>query len=149
MEQMINSHIWHPDYGFLNERVRRVAEIIADYEPTLFLSFIPPKMREVNEEYPYALIHRPLTGGEYVVRRLKEEDIDERLLAWIWSADNERNDVLAQLEKLETAQRVMKLKEEEEMLAPGREFMASVLASPKHVFKHDGKKFDTHHGKYL
>lgn len=141
MEQMINSHIWHPDHGFLSEKHRRIAEIIQDYEPTLFLAFVPPKIRDANEEYPFALIHQPLNLPQYVVRRLKEEEVDESLLAWIWASDNERHNPLLMIEKKEAAERVLKLKEEEERMAARREFAETVLKSPLHTFKHDGKKY--------
>jgi hypothetical protein len=141
MEQMINTHIWHPDHGFLSEQHRRIAEIIQDYEPTLFLAFVPPKIREANEEYPFALIHSPIGKPQYVVRRLKEDEVNEGLLAWIWASDNERNSPLVMIEKKEAAERVLRLKEEEDRMAAGHEFMQAVIKSPLHTYKHNGKKY--------
>lgn len=139
---LIDSHIWNEEHNcFVSDSHRRVAEIINDYDSELFLAFVPPQLRELDEQYPFALIHSPQGKPQYVVWKLKESEINEQLLARIWSSDNLKHDVLGRIEALDAARHAMKLHAEMEAREEANEIGASILKSPLHTYKHNGKKY--------
>lgn len=142
MTNHIDTHIWNEDEQcFTSELHRRVAEIINDYEPTLFLAWVPPRLREMDELYPFAIVHQPPGKPQYVVRKLKEEEVNEQLLAWLWSNDTTKTNVLDRLEALDNAKHALKLKEDLERDEEQKEFAISVLRSPLHTYRHKGRKY--------
>lgn len=132
-------HILDPETGyFISEAHQRIAEIIKDYEPTLELVWIPPSKRNFNDTYPFAVVHRPVGKPEYVVRKLKENEVDNRLLAWIFANDQERSNPIVMMDKLDQANEIIKAKRHEEELAEQRDVALSILKSPLSVYKHNG-----------
>ena len=126
------------DGHVLSQDHQRVAEVIQDYDPDLFLAWVPPENRALDEEFPYALIHTTF-GRQYVVRKLRTEDVNHSLIAWLWMNDNARNgtDLANKLEAEENARRAVELKAREEELEMKRDFAKSVL-SGKNYYRHDG-----------
>jgi hypothetical protein len=142
MTDFINSHIWNEDEQcFTSELHRRVAEIINDYDPTLFLAWVPPRLREMDEQFPFAIIHQPAGQPQYVVRKLKESEVNEELLAWLWSNDTTKTNVLDRLEALDNARHALKLKEDIERDEELKEFATAVIGSPLHTYRHNGRKY--------
>lgn len=139
---LIDSHIWNEEHGcFVSEKHRRVAEIIHDYDEDLALAFIPPQLRELDEQYPFALVHSPPGKPQYVVWKLKESEINEQLLARLWSSDTLKHDVLGHIEALDAARHALKLHEEMEAREEANDIGKTILKSPLHTFKHNGKKY--------
>jgi hypothetical protein len=139
---MLDTYIWVPELGKLvSERVRRVAEVINDYDPGLFIAPIPDGIREANPGKSHALIHENTNGVTYVVRTLSEDEIDENLLVWLWLNDTERNDVLARLDKLDAARKAIELKADIEHREEMKEIGDTILKSPLHTFRHNGKVY--------
>ena len=132
-------HILDPETGyFISEAHQRIAEIIKDYEPTLELVWIPPNKRNFNDTFPFAVVHHPEGRESYVVRKLKEDEVDNRLLAWLFANDQERNSPLSMLDKIDLANELIKAKKQEEELAAKRDVALSILKSPLNRYKHDG-----------
>jgi hypothetical protein len=127
---------------FVSAEHRRIAELINEYEPTLFLVWIPPDKRDHNEEYPYAILHRPENLTPYIVRKVKESEMNTDLIAWLWASDKARGgeSPLELLQKQEDAREAMKLKRQQEEAAANADFMQSVLKG-KNYFRHNGKVY--------
>jgi len=125
---------------FISEKHRQIAEIIKDYDPTLELAWIPPDKRSATA-LPFALVHRPVGKESYIVRKLRDDEVDERLLAWIWSNDTERNNPLLMLEKWETAKEAVRLKQQIEEAEERTDIATAILKSPLNAYKHNGKVY--------
>ena len=127
--------------GFMSEEHRRVAAVIQDFDPTLKVVFVPPELRHNNDNEPFALVHSPFGLPPYVVRRLNYNELDERLLAWLFQSDNTKHDVLSKMEADHAAREALKLREQMDEMAEARDVAASIIKSPLNTFKHDGHKY--------
>lgn len=127
------------DGHWINEKFARIAEIISDFDHRLQLAWIPPENRTAFDTKPYAVLHNADNGVQKVVMFIKEEELDERVLAKLFLGDTERHDVIANIEAEELAAIVMKNKEKMEKAEERRDFIASVVKSPLHSFKHKGR----------
>lgn len=143
METKLDEYVWVPDANaFISERVRRVSEIVNEYDPGLFIAPIPDQLRGGEPDKDFALIHEHSNGKVYCVKKLKENEIDESLIAWLWSHDNERSSVLARIEAHDAAVRALKLKQQIEEREENKDIGATILGSKLHTFKHNGKKYE-------
>lgn len=124
---------------WVNEKFSRIAEIIHDYDPEMELAWIPPERRGLIPDKPYAVVHKPDGLKEYVMFKLEEDELDERVLARIFNGDAKHVDVLANLEAMDRARKVMEMKERMDKAADRQDFIASVVGSHKHSFRHNGK----------
>lgn len=122
---------------------QRLAELIADYDDTLELGWIPPENRlPLDRDKEFAVICRPRNGEPpYVVMKIAEADCNESVLAAIIIRDNEHSNVLDRLEACEFADQAMKAKDDAERAAFQQDFVATVIKSPLHTFRHNGKKY--------
>ena len=122
---------WNEESGhFLSAEHQRVAQIINDWEPTLSLVWIPPENRQVGEPFPFAILHSPVGETPYIVRRVKESEVDHRLIAWLWNSDKKNVNILDKIEKEEQAKRAIQLLEEEEASAQAKELAAFAVKAP-------------------
>lgn len=127
----MSSVIFDPKSGYaLSVDHARIAEIIHDYDPTLELAWIPPESRELNEQFPFAIIHRPSDAPDYVVMRLRETEVDHRVLARLWGADAKNGNVLDRIDAEDAAIRAIELKKREEELEEAREKAAWCIKAP-------------------
>lgn len=127
----MTSFIADPDTGhFLSAEHQRIAEIIKDYEPTLELAWIPPDKRSLNEQYPFAVIHKPEDAPAYVVMRLRENEVDQRVLARLWGADSKNGNVLTNIEAEEAARKAIELKKQQDEEEEAREMAAWMVKAP-------------------
>jgi len=124
---------------WVSEKFAHIAEIIRDYDSEMELAWIPPENRRPTDKEPFAVIHRPLGKREYVVFYIKEDELDERVLARLFDGDLKHTDVLKRLESMENAKKVMELKEKMEKAEERQDFIKSVVGSSKHSFRHNGK----------
>ncbi len=134
--------IWNEEVGaFLSEDHRRFAEIINDYEPTLFLVFIPPAKRDPEDKHPYAIVHMPEGQEAYPVMILSETEMEnpQAILARLFLNDREKGDPAANLAAMEIAAKAMRLHKQAEEEEAQRDLAASVLRSPLHTYRHNGK----------
>lgn len=131
----IDIHVPAEGGYFVSEKHARIAEIISEYDPTLELAWIPPDKRAPGDA-PFAVIHRPLGQPEYVV--CYSDDVDENLLARVFSMDATKNDIWAQVNASQAAAEALKLKKQMEELEEANELRESIIKSPKSVYKHNG-----------
>lgn len=120
---------------FVSEKHARIAEIISEYDPTLELAWIPPERRDPGDK-PFAVVHRPVGQPEYVV--CYADDCDERLLARVFSMDQNKTDVWSDLEANNAAAKALQLKKSMEDMAEAHDISASILRSPKQSYRHNG-----------
>lgn len=124
---------------FVSEKHARIAEIIHDYDPTLELAWVPPERREPGDK-PFAVVHSPMDSAPYVV--CYADDCDERLLARVFSMDSAKHDIWSEMEAQNQAVEALKLKKQMEEMEESHEIAASILRSPKSVYKHNGVRYE-------
>lgn len=76
------------EFGALPVKAQRITEILQDYDPTLELRWIPPKDRNSFDTEPFAVWHNPVGLPSYMIMTLKEDQLDHRVLAAIFNANN-------------------------------------------------------------
>lgn len=135
MDMMVPAEDGH----WINEKFARIAEIIHDFDHRLQLVWIPPEDRTLFDIKPYGILHTNSDGAQKIVMLIKEEELDERVLQHLFLNDTERHDVLANLEAQELAATILKNKEKMEKAEERQDFIASVVRSPLHSFKHKGR----------
>jgi hypothetical protein len=126
--------------GLYSTDHRRVAEIISDLFPTVRLIRVDSLHPAYNPEQPFALIDEPHLLPPYVIRYIRESEVDARLVAWL--VDNNMHDKDSQVNKLkilEMAEAAMKAKRELEWMEEKKDMMKSVMGSRKNEYRHDGK----------
>lgn len=135
---MIN---FDPESGYaLSAEHQRIAEIIQDYDSSLELAWVPPDKRQINEEFPFAVIHRPLGAEPYVVMRLRANEVDHRVLSRLWAHDSKFNSVIDNIERDEAARRAVELKQQMEDEEQRKEFVSWAMKAPVGA-RHDGLRF--------
>lgn len=138
-----NAHILEPDGQALSVKHQRIAEIINDLDETLRLAWIPPNQRSAFDKHPFAVCHFPSDGREpYVVLTVSEDEVDERLIAKIIMRDSHQGLSIEKLDAEYRAHLLMQAKNNMEDMEEAREFAHSVLKSRKHVYKHNGVRYE-------
>jgi hypothetical protein len=74
-----------------------------------------------------------------LVKTFRDDEIDERVLAWIFRADTTRVDIISEIDAQNAAAELVEAKKWEETRAEMRDFLHSVLKTPRHTYKHAGK----------
>jgi len=130
------------DQGALSQKHMRVAEIIKDYDDDLELAYIPRQERTAFDAQPFAIVHvNPVNGYRYVVMTCKEEEVDERLIAKLFMANMDSNDILGRLEVEEAARQLVEFKTKIEQMEERKEFRDAVIKSRKNWYRHNGKVY--------
>lgn len=124
---------------------QRIAEIINDYDHTLFLVWIPPEDRDTEDskDFPFAVSCMPENAAPYILFRLRETEVDHRVIARIFEMDNVKNTApaVARIENEIKAKEAVKLREQFDEMMERHELSASILASPLNTYKHNGVKY--------
>ena len=121
----------------LSAKAARLAEVIKDFDDTLELQWIPPVERNaLGIDYePYRIVQFHPNYEPYAVMWLREDQLDERVLARLFQARS--GNALSDLEAEEAARVAFQLKEKLEEQEEAREIAMWALKSPKTV-KHNG-----------
>jgi hypothetical protein len=138
------THVLDSETGhFISAEHQRVAEVISSYDPTLQLLWIPPEKRDLDESFPYALLHTPTNGqAPYIVRKVREVDMNQGLIAWVFANDQVKNpnDLNEFQDIQEAARRALIAAEIAEARAEKYDFAQSVLNGPNY-YRHGGRKY--------
>lgn len=127
---MATSFVVH-EGQMLSAEALRIAEIIYDYDPRLELAWIPPNDRLLIEEYPYSVIYNDPSGRRDVVMRLRETELDHRVLARLWETDTAKgSNILSAIEAEEAARQAIELKKQQDDLEEKRELAAWMIKAP-------------------
>lgn len=128
------------DSGALSQEHLRIAQILYDFDENLELTYIPEQDRTPEDKEPFALFHTH-NGHRYLVMTIAPQDMNHKLVEKVFSAALDDHDVLGRLEAADAAQRAMELAAEVERRDERREFMESVLKSPKSTYRHNGRVY--------
>lgn len=125
------SHVYDPDSGtWINGKVQRIAELIADFNPELHVVWIPPKDRAETDVKPYGILHRPFGKPEYLIKVMTEEEFNEGLVTELILMQKNAPKVLEILEAQELAAALVREKEIIEMKEEERERAEFMFKSP-------------------
>lgn len=131
----------HSDGSWVSERISRVIELIREYDSALDVKWIPPDRR--GEGDPAFAITETRQGREYVAFYVQsEKDFDERILARIYAGDSTRTNVMSELDAYNEAVRAVQARKKEDERAEMHELAFSMLRSPLHTYRHNGKKIN-------
>jgi hypothetical protein len=136
--------VWDPSRGeFINSKHERIAEVIADYDDTLRLVYVPRAERSADEVYPYAVMCFPTDNANqpYIIMRLAEEEVNETVLARLWAGDLTKHNANEYLAKLDAANEALKMREEldiQEQRAEMHERARSIFRTPLHKYRLGG-----------
>jgi hypothetical protein len=126
--------------GLYTDFQRRIAAVIKDIFPTVRLIRLETLHPSFTPERPYALIDEPHLLPSYVIRTLKESEIDERLIAFLVENNlADSNSKVNRLDILAHAQKAVQAKAEVEWMEERKDIMKSIMKSKKHEYRHDGK----------
>lgn len=129
------------EYGALPVKAQRIAEIIQDYDPTLELRWIPPNLRTNFDLKPFSIWQDAPGTPPYMVMAIGEDELDHRVLAALFNANNHNGNVLDKLEKEETAKRLLALKETMDYREEQEEFALWAIRQNKTV-QHNGVRYE-------
>ena len=116
----------------VDAEVERIAAIIQDYDPNLRLAWVPPENREINEEFPFAVLYdNPNTGREELVMRLRADEVDHRVLKRLWENDNRNGNVLDAIETEEAARKAVEYQRMMDEHLERQELAAWMVNAPK------------------
>jgi hypothetical protein len=119
----------------------RVARMLADYDPSIYIRKLDPGHPQFDKERPYSIL---VNGAKdkYVLKNYSEWQLDERIMADIIQADVTNAGMsISDVEALNAAHAMMKAKERQERDAERREIAKDVakLGMTKNYVRHDGK----------
>ena len=140
-DEMFGHSFITPDGVFSQEQLL-VAQILSDYDPTLSLVRVENPDKE-HGQLDCAVLCAPHVGDPYVVFYINQADINYNVIARIYSLDMQRlgRPLEDQLKANEMARELFEAARREEIEAEAAEFAVSVLKSPLHTYKHDGKVY--------
>jgi hypothetical protein len=144
LSQAQDVHFYDAESGhWISENSVRLAEIIADYDHRMKLVWIPPKDRDGTDTHPFAIEMREDNGRVHMLMKLTDTEIrnPQAVLARIFRGDTRRHDVLKDLEAEDAARKAWQMKQRLEELEEANDFALSVLKSPLHSYKHNGKQW--------
>lgn len=122
----------------LSQEHLRIAQVIHDYDENLELAWIPPEARGINDIFPFAVIYNnPQTKQQEIVFRLRENEVDHRVIARLWSSDHNNGNVLERIEKEEQARQALDMLRKEDEAAEAKELAAWMIKAPVGA-KHNG-----------
>ncbi len=135
---MLEGMIW-AEGRFVSEHHERIARIIKDYDPNLYLAWIPPEAREPGVP-DFAVMYSDNISPAYVV--FTSDTCDERLVERLFSGDTKYNNVLDAIETGEAARDVIKMKEKMDIAEAEQDLIKHIVTSPKSRYRHGGKVYE-------
>lgn len=130
---------------FVHGHHERVAHFIKDYDPEMELGWVPPDKRDPGEAKPFCLIHNHPDGSRQAVAFFGEAECNiETIGVWLMENDFRRNNPDAIFNRIQASKLAAELadaKETEEIANEKWEWAKSVLKSPLHTYRHEGKVY--------
>lgn len=133
----------HDTGRFVSQEHQYIASIIQDYNPELHLVWIRPQDRTTEEDrkYPFAVMHMPEGREPYIVMLIKENELDHRVLARLFEADQSKGDPLAKLNAHNAAIKALEAYKHAAEMEELADFHRTMIKSPLHTFRHNGKVY--------
>lgn len=135
---------------FLDSNHMRLAQVLADYDDTLTLEFVPRLDRDEEDTKPFRIIQTPRDGrAPYVVRYLSEYEMKNpaQVLEWIWEGDFKKHSpdaIFNRMEARRIAAEVLDIRKQEDDRAEQVDLVANLArggTDKKHYYRHNGKTF--------
>lgn len=121
----------------------RIARVLADYDPNLYIRKLPENHPQFDRERPYSVVVNPGSGQEkYVLKNFAEWQVDERLIAEIIQADVTNAGMsIDDMQAINAAHEMMKVKKKEEEDAERRELATDLarIGFTRNFARHNGK----------
>lgn len=133
----------HARYAHLDERCAHIAEMLAEFDDSLYIVKLEPNHPWYTHEKPFALVHQEPLREQQIVRTLMYSQIDERLVAEIIKGVSVTRNPLSDWEAYEKALELSRLKREQEARAQ----RVDELVLRANVLHHN--HFAKHKGVYL
>ena len=133
----------HDDGRWINERVSKVVEVLRDYDRKIDVEWIPPDQRGVDDP-AFRLIENLADGRKSIMFYVNDEsEFDGRVLERVIQMDaSRRGKFLDEIDARNAAVRLMMQKERAEKEAESVDLYHTVLRSPLHTFKHNGRVWE-------
>lgn len=139
---MVDAPIPRATGEFISPKVDRVIELIQQYDHHLEVRYIP-RNRRTDHDPAFAIVY---TGGgcaDFVVMYVANEDeMDDRVLARIYAADNGQQNVLNAVDAQNLAVKNLQRAKYEDALAESADLAAHIWKSPKSRYKHNGVVYE-------
>jgi hypothetical protein len=126
---------------WVSAEFQRLAEVINDYDPYLFLEMVPVAEQQhlTDKSKVFRVVDdRTRTVVMYADSLSNPADI----LAKLWSMDSKHGQVLARLDAHNRAVEILKLKERIDEQEAQKDFSAFVIKNKKSRWTHDGRVRD-------
>jgi len=117
---------------WISAEFSRLAEIVQDYDHHLQLRWIPPDKRTRDDKKPYVIWD--ICSNTPVIYA-SELDSPVEILTKLWSADNDKGNVLTRLDAHNAAVEAMRLKEQLDEYEELNSKAAFMKATPLHYIK--------------
>lgn len=134
---------------FISRKHQRFAEVLADYNESLSLEFVPSMARDEDDTKPFRIVENTPERGRQVVKYLTERELDdpEAILLWIWEGDFRKHSpdaIFNRLEAKRLASEILKQKQEDDEREERVDLLANLVSGGrdrKHFFRHGGQTF--------
>lgn len=142
MNALVGSNYHITESGVFSQEQLLVAQMINDYNPALHLAR-NPEYRGEPGQMNCAIICTPDNAPMYVLFYIHQADINANLLARIYAADmaKQGRPLEDQLQANEMAWKLYEAAKQEEEYAAQADLHRSIIKSPLHTYKHNGKKY--------
>jgi len=123
-----------------------MADLINDFDDTLFLEVVPQGQRDIYTSLkPYRIVQRHPNFPEYTVMEIGATELDHRVLASLFNAreaaEGKVGTLADRLENEEAAAEIVRLKARNEEREELRDKARFLMRTPFHTPTMDGKKF--------
>lgn len=134
----------HARHAGLDDHCRHIAEMLAAFDPDLYLVKLEPAHPWWTDRAPFALVHQPPMRQQRVIRSLMHQQVDERLVAELIQGISATRTPLEDWEALEKALELSRMKKrQEERLERVDRFVTTANAlHHNHYAKHNGVYLD-------
>jgi hypothetical protein len=126
---------------WVSAEFQRLAEVINDYDPYLFLEMVPVAEQQhlIDKSKVFRIVD---DRTRTVVMHADSLSNPADILAKLWSSDSKHGQVLARLDAHNRAVEILKLKERIDEQEAQKDFSAFVIKNKKSRWTHDGRVRD-------
>lgn len=123
---------------WVSAEFQRLAEVINDYDPNLFLEWIPPE-RQVDLDDKKKCFRIVDGRNNKIVLYADSLTRPDQILERLWLMDQKHGNVLNRLDVHNRAVEALKLKEQIEQREAAKDFTAFVAKNTKSRWTHEGR----------
>lgn len=127
--------------AWVSAEFQRLAEIVNDYDPHLFLEWIPPDKQETlyDKKKCFRIVD---DRNNKVVLWADSISNPKDILSRLWSMDLQRGDVVGRMDAENRAAQVLQLKERMDELEAAKDLSAFIIKNKKSRWVHNGRVRD-------